>query len=141
MRDRIPSGIPANIPSVPKLPFTRTIKSEENGSFFPDTTACQREASHALVASIAAAGVMHSTKTIKCHREALLFKAVFGMLFTTGPRLRDSTPATAVDVTSHYSPSKVVPITRFESIGLGNAAFISMGGPQAHGNSKPRIGP
>jgi hypothetical protein len=24
-----------------------------------------------------------------------------------------------------------------ESVGLGLAAFISMGGPQAHGNSKP----
>src|SRR5437899_10183913 len=26
-------------------------------------------------------------------------------------------------------------LTHLESIGLGNAAFISMGGPQAHGNS------
>jgi len=29
-------------------------------------------------------------------------------------------------------------LTHLESIGLGNAAFMSMGGPQAHGNSKPR---
>ena len=29
-------------------------------------------------------------------------------------------------------------LTHLESIGLGNAAFISMGGPQAHGNSQPR---
>ena len=28
-------------------------------------------------------------------------------------------------------------LTHLESIGLGSAAFISMGGPQAHGNSKP----
>ena len=43
-------------------------------------------------------------------------------------------------------PAMVVPtaisvesraLTHLESIGLGNAAFISMGGPQAHGNSKP----
>src|SRR6266852_6991302 len=27
-------------------------------------------------------------------------------------------------------------LTHLESIGLGNAAFISMGGPQAHGNSQ-----
>ena len=27
-------------------------------------------------------------------------------------------------------------LTHLESIGLGNASFISMGGPQAHGNSQ-----
>src|SRR6266852_5407615 len=30
-------------------------------------------------------------------------------------------------------------LTHLESIGLGNAAFISMGGPQAHGNSQPGL--
>jgi hypothetical protein len=30
-------------------------------------------------------------------------------------------------------------LTHLESIGSGNAAFMSMGGPQAHGNSKPPI--
>jgi hypothetical protein len=29
-------------------------------------------------------------------------------------------------------------LTHLESIDLGNATFISMGGPQAHGNSQPR---
>jgi len=29
-------------------------------------------------------------------------------------------------------------LTHLESIGLGSAAFISMGGPQAHGNSQLR---
>ena len=35
-----------------------------------------------------------------------------------------------------YTPSKVAPLIRLESIGFGNAAFISMGGRQAHGNSE-----
>jgi hypothetical protein len=31
-------------------------------------------------------------------------------------------------------------LTHLESIDLGNATFISMGGPQAHGNSQPHPG-
>src|SRR5260370_32475034 len=39
----------------------------------------------------------------------------------------------AILIDQHSLESRA--LTHLESIGLGNAAFISMGGPQAHGNS------